>query len=244
MKKLILHLPLALSAAGATSLVTPFVNAAEVTLSGITGNTCTYTGITVDASGNMIVSCNGAAPAPTPTSGPPAPTPTSGPPAPTPTAAPPANGIPAIPAGCPAFPSSARYINQLSKPPNGGTFFSGQEHYNNPSTTISDGSLNSGQTVSIPFTHTTLTSVSRATSGPGNYGVEGRMTMVVSTCPGSFDPAFYATANNYLCESIGRAPAIYFNYCGVKPNAAYYVNLKSEIPARESTAAFLFNFIQ
>jgi hypothetical protein len=241
MKKLVLQLPLAVGLiSSASPLIAPMANAATVTLIQTSGTAnCTYSSVSTDASGNMSVTCSGAsptaAPPATPTASPPSGTPTASPPASTPTAAPPAGNCVS------PEPANARRIEALQKPPNGGTFPSGQDHYNNPATTTSDGTIASSQILVIPFNHTGTANTTRATLGPGNYGGVSGFQMAISKCPGSFDPADYATPNNIYCERKANAPTIYFQYCTPQIGSNYYVNVKPVGP-QEPTTAFVFNF--
>jgi hypothetical protein len=240
MKKLVLQLPLAVGLISSVSpLVAPVANAATVTLVQTSGTSnCIYSSVSTDANGNMSVTCSGA----TPTASPPA-TPTASPPA-TPTASPPASPTPSpTPAGncVVSEPSNAKRLESLQKPPNGGTFPSGQEHYNNPATTTSDGTIASSQILVIPFNHNGTANTTRATLGPGNYGGVSGFQMVISKCPGSFDPADFATPNQIYCERKSNAPTIYFQYCSPQIGSNYYVNIKP-VGSQESTTAFVFNF--
>lgn len=240
MKKLVLHLPFAAGLlASVNPIVAPLANAATVSVTGAVSLTCTYTGVSTDANGNMTVNCGASVPAPTPTAAPPGATPTAAPPAPTPS--PPAP-TPTQAVGCPATPANAREITALSKPPNGGTFPSGQDHYNNPATTTSDGTIASSQILVVPFTHTNPLTPTRATAGPGNFGGVAGFQMVLSKCPGSFASADFAVADNQYCErKRDNGPTLYFQYCPLTIGSSYYVNIRP-VSAQESTTAFVFNF--
>ncbi len=245
MKKLVLHLPLAVGLVSAvTPLMAPLATAATVTLNQVSGSSsCGYTSIFTDANGNLTVTCSGSTPTAAPPAGTPAPPP-AGTPAPPPagTPAPPPTTAPPPPGNCPATPTNAREIIALSKPPNGGTFPSGQEHYNNPATTTSDGTIGSNQILVVPFMHNGNTGTTRATAGPGNYGGVSSFQMAISKCPGSFDPAYFATADNQYCErKRDNAPTIYFQYCAPTIGSQYYVNIKP-VSAQEANTAFVFNF--
>jgi hypothetical protein len=238
MKKLVLQLPLAVGLiSSASPLIAPMANAATVTLIQTSGTSnCTYTSISTDASGNMSVTCSGATQGPTPSPSPTA----SVSPSPSPSASPTPSPTPVGNCVAPE-PSNAKRIEALQKPPNGGTFPSGQEHYNNPATTTSDGTIASSQILVVPFTHTATANTTRATAGPGNFGGVAGFQMVISKCPGSFDPADYATPSNIYCERKSNAPTIYFQYCTPQIGSSYYVNIKP-VGAQESTTSFVFNF--
>jgi hypothetical protein len=241
MKKLVLHLPLAVGiASGLSSVVAPIASAATVTLNQVGGvNTCTYSAISTDANGNLTVTCTGATPAP-PGPTPPAPGPT--PPAPGPTSTPPPPTTP--PSGnCPALPTNYKYINELGRPQGGGTLPRGQEMYDNPSTVVADGTIGTNQILIVPFKNTGTAGTSRAAILPGNYGGIGGFQMVLSKCPGSLAPADFADVNGLYCSTKGTTATAFFNapYCRLEAGVDYYLNIKP-VNTQDATSSFLFSF--